>query len=168
VTRQELEAEILDQVDGALWSRAMIEDNRVKRPPALKRVVVAVDPAVANGVGDECGIVADGLGEDGHAYVLADVSGRMSPKRRARRAIRGLHYGQVAHRLIVEANNEGELVRITHARRWTPGSRCGSCTQAGKGRAEAQFLATGSPPRSLLILGERSAFSVRPDPPETP
>jgi phage terminase large subunit-like protein len=110
--RQELEAEMLDQVDGALWSRSAIEDQRVARPPMLKRVVVAVDPAVANGSGDECGIVAAGLGEDGHGYVLADRSGRMSPERWARSAI-DLYHGQVADRLIAEANNGGELVRIT-------------------------------------------------------
>lgn len=110
--RQELDAEILDQIDGALWSRSMIEDQRITRVPALKRVVVAVDPAVANGTGDECGIVAAGLGEDNHAYILADWSGRMSPERWARRAIE-LYHAQGADRLIAEANNGGELVRIT-------------------------------------------------------
>ncbi len=111
--RQELEAEILDQVDGALWSRAMIEDQRVRRPPVLRRIVVAVDPAVADGTGgDECGIVAAGLGDDAHAYLLADRSGRMSPERWARAAI-NLYRDHAADRLIAEANNGGELVRIT-------------------------------------------------------
>jgi phage terminase large subunit-like protein len=110
--RQELDAEILDSVDGALWGRSLIEANRVTSAPAIRRVVVAVDPSVAGGTGDECGIVAVGLGYDGHAYVLADRSGRMSPERWARRAIE-LYREQRADRLVCEANNGYELVRIT-------------------------------------------------------
>ena len=60
--RQELNAEILDDVPGALWSRALIEETRWpvhRNIPDLVRIVVAIDPAVSTGEdADETGIVA--------------------------------------------------------------------------------------------------------------
>ena len=78
--RQELNAEILDDVQGALWSRDMIE---VTREPAgsvfdLKRVVVAIDPAISVGEdSDETGIVAGQDWDDHHAFVIEDLSGKV-------------------------------------------------------------------------------------------
>lgn len=71
--RQELDGEMIDDVPGALWPRALIERQRRAPAVALLRVVVGVDPP-AGTEGDACGIVAVGLGEDGAAYVLADAS----------------------------------------------------------------------------------------------
>jgi phage terminase large subunit-like protein len=63
--RQELEAEILEDVPGALWNRGMIEATRASRAPALIRVVVAIDPAVSSTAGaDETGIIVAGKDED--------------------------------------------------------------------------------------------------------
>ena len=75
--RQELDAEILEDVPGALWSRAMIEAARAQPPrPNSTRIVVAIDPAAASGEqADETGIVVAGADAGGHGYVLADVSG---------------------------------------------------------------------------------------------
>jgi phage terminase large subunit-like protein len=76
--RQELNAEILDDVPGALWSRALIEETRWpvhRKIPALVRIVVAIDPAVSTGEdADETGIIVAGKDADGHGYVLADQS----------------------------------------------------------------------------------------------
>ncbi len=112
--RQELHAELLDDVPGALWTRAMLDDNRVKAAPdELVRIVVAVDPAVTSGEdADETGIVAAGRGKDGHLYVLADRSCRLSPDGWARRAVH-LFRDLKADRIVAEVNNGGELVEAT-------------------------------------------------------
>lgn len=71
--RQELDGELIDDVPGALWPRGLIERQRRAAPERLARVVIGVDPP-AGTEGDACGIVAVGLGADGHGYVLADAS----------------------------------------------------------------------------------------------
>src|SRR5690348_10028225 len=78
--RQELDAELLEDMPGALWSRDAIERARVEEAPVLRRVVVAIDPAASAGEeADETGIIVAALGQDGHGYVLDDLSGRFSP-----------------------------------------------------------------------------------------
>jgi len=108
--RQELEAEVLEDVEGALWQRSMIDDLRVKSAPEMQRVVVAIDPAVTSGEdSDETGIVVAGKGIDGHGYVLADRTCRLSPDGWVRRAV--IAYDQFeADKLIGEVNNGGDLV----------------------------------------------------------
>ena len=71
--RQELDAEIIADVEGAQFKRDWIERTRVRAAPDLVRVVVAVDPP-ASKRGAECGIVVAGLASSGAAYVLADRS----------------------------------------------------------------------------------------------
>ena len=111
--RQEIYAELLDESEDALWRRDWIESARVRVAPELVRVVVAVDPAVSSRPGSaETGIVVAGVDEDGHAYVLEDASGRMSPDGWARRAI-GMLDKHGADRIIGEANNGGDLVEHT-------------------------------------------------------
>lgn len=108
--RQELNAEILDDTPGALWSREIIDRLRVKVAPELTRVVVAIDPAVTSGEdSDETGIVAAGVGVDGHGYVLDDASIRATPHAWARRAV-NLYHERKADRLVAEANNGGDMI----------------------------------------------------------
>jgi predicted phage terminase large subunit-like protein len=111
--RQELDAEILDDLPGALWQRGIIEAARVSALPALSRVVVAIDPAAASHEhADETGIVVAGRDAAGHAYVLADASGRYAPAEWARTAIAA--YGaHRADRIVAEVNNGGEMVEAT-------------------------------------------------------
>ena len=107
--RQELSGELLEDVEGALWTRAIIDGARVEDAPDLSRIVVGVDPAVTSGE-DSCetGIVVAGqCGED--FYVLADWSGRMTPEQWARRAVNAYHEFS-ADRVIGEVNNGGDLV----------------------------------------------------------
>lgn len=111
IGRQELLAELLEEAEGALWRRAGIESLRVVEAPVLCRIVVAIDPA-AGEQGAETGIVVAGLGEDAHAYVLADLSGRMSPKAWAERAI-DAYRGFAADRVVAEVNQGGEMVAAT-------------------------------------------------------
>jgi phage terminase large subunit-like protein len=107
--RQELYAELLDDVPGALWTRSILDANRVQAVPDLQRIVVAVDPSGGHTEeNDEQGIVVPGLGVDGHGYVLADRSCRMSPDGWGRRAV--MAYSEFeADRLVYEQNYGGEM-----------------------------------------------------------
>ncbi len=108
--RQELDAEILDDVVGALWSRSLLEQTRRSAAPPMTRIVVAIDPSVSSSEGaDECGLIVAGLGVDGHGYVLHDASGVMSPIEWARKAV-GLSKHWSADRIVAEANQGGALV----------------------------------------------------------
>lgn len=108
--RQELLAEILDDVPGALWTLSMIEAARWVGPvPDLTRVVVAVDPAVTSGESsDETGIVV--AGTDGErVWVLADRSGRLSPQQVAAR-LSDVVAEFNADRVVGEVNNGGDWI----------------------------------------------------------
>lgn len=100
---QELHAAILEDLPGALVRRHDIDAGRVAAAPELDLVVVGVDPA-GTGTGDEAGIVVVGRGkDDGHAYVLADLSGQMSARQTGLTAWRALEqYG--AQHLVYEDN----------------------------------------------------------------
>lgn len=109
--QQELYARLLEDVPGALWTRDMLEKARVSAKPVLKRIGVAIDPAVtATEDSDETGIIVGGVGEDGHGYIFQDDSGRYSPAMWAARAIRAYHLHE-ANTIIAEVNNGGDLVR---------------------------------------------------------
>lgn len=110
--RQELEGEVLDDVPGALWTRAMLDDSRVKELPTMQRVVVAVDPSGSDGSddkADEIGIVVAGKGVDGLAYVLADMTCSLSPAGWGRRAVEAYTMFK-ADRIIAERNFGGAMV----------------------------------------------------------
>jgi phage terminase large subunit-like protein len=107
--RQELDGELIEDHDGALWKREWIEKSRVRDAPGLERVVVAVDPP-ASSTGDECGIVAAGRAGE-QAYVLADRSaGSLTPAAWAARVMQA-YADFEADAIIAEANQGGEMVR---------------------------------------------------------
>lgn len=111
--RQEIHAEILSDVPGALWNRTLIEALRVTSAPEMRRIVVAIDPAVSTKEGsDETGIVVAGHGRDGQFYVLDDDSGSYPPEEWARRAV-ALFNKHKADRIVAEANNGGDMVDRT-------------------------------------------------------
>jgi phage terminase large subunit-like protein len=111
--RQELDAEILDDVPGALWTHGLIDATRVNTVPSLTRIVVAIDPAVSTDEhADETGIVVAGKSADGHGYVLADISGRYAPVEWAKAAI-AAYRTHDADRIVAEVNNGGDLVEAT-------------------------------------------------------
>jgi len=110
--RQELEGEIVDAVEGALWTREGIEKTRAN-PPRLTRVVVAIDPATTKkDDSDETGIVVAGLGVNGEGYVLADYSLKGHPAEWASAAVRAYHEHE-ADRIVAESNQGGEMVEHT-------------------------------------------------------
>lgn len=115
IGRQELEGELLEDVEGALWTIAGIDGDRIElgQLPDLVRVVVGVDPSGGDADGnDEQGIVVAGLGVDAELYVLADRSCKLSPHGWASRAA-GAFHEYSADRIIAEVNFGGQMVAST-------------------------------------------------------
>lgn len=126
--RQELNAEILEDVPGALWTREMFDKTRVRgswdgqriittdgRQIEMQRIVVGVDPSGSKGddpeKADDIGIVIAGKGVDGRGYVLADMSCNMSPAGWGRRAVDAYRRFR-ADNIVAEVNFGGEMVRF--------------------------------------------------------
>jgi hypothetical protein len=110
--RQEILAEDVDNVPGALWTQELLDQTRVVEDavPDLTRIVVALDPAATSqATSDEMGIVAAGKDRDGHGYTLRDVSRRGTPATCARAAIL-LFDALEADLLVGEVNNGGEWI----------------------------------------------------------
>jgi phage terminase large subunit-like protein len=111
--RQELDGELIADLEGALWSRALIERCRDGAGRAetgrLRRVVVGVDPPAGTG-GDACGIVVAALTERGQGLVLADMSVEGAHPEGWARAVARAAAGFGADRVIAEANNGGAMV----------------------------------------------------------
>lgn len=111
--RQELYGEILDDTEGALWTRAMLERALTGCPdplPDLTRIVVAVDPAVTSGEdADETGIVVVGRDQHGHGYVLDDRSGRYAVGE-WERVVLGAFDAHGADTVVAEVNNGGDFI----------------------------------------------------------
>jgi phage terminase large subunit-like protein len=109
--RQELDGELIEDREGALWSRAMIEAATLARGPELRRIVVAVDPpASARRSSDACGIVAAGLDMAGRAIVLADATLQAAkPKDWAGAAV-GLLHRLEGDCIVAEVNQGGDMV----------------------------------------------------------
>lgn len=112
--RQELNAELLDDVPGALWNRELLERLRVKQIPCeIVRTVVAIDPAATSGENaNESGIIVASLGDDGHCYVQGDISGNYQPTEWAKAGI-GAYYLHRCDRIVGEINNGGEMIEST-------------------------------------------------------
>jgi phage terminase large subunit-like protein len=111
--QQEIYAQLLDEAAGALWTRALVEKAHLEgAPPTMERIVVAIDPAAATGDdSSETGVIVAGLAK-GHAYILEDVSGRVSPDTWGNRAVGAFHRLR-ADRILGERNNGGDMVRHT-------------------------------------------------------
>src|SRR5262244_1456743 len=108
--RQELDAELLEDTPGALWSHAIIDGARLAAAPHLARIVVAIDPACTSGEdADETGIIVVGKDRQGHGYVLADASGRHLPVEWAKIAV-AAYRSHHADRIVAERNNGGAMV----------------------------------------------------------
>lgn len=110
IGRQELAGELIDDVDGALWDRDLLDDTRVLEAPQLARIVVAIDPAVTSGEkSDDTGIVVAGKSHDGHLYVLEDLTMSATPPACMRAAVKAFHRWQ-ADRIVGEVNNGGDYL----------------------------------------------------------
>jgi phage terminase large subunit-like protein len=113
--RQELEGELLEDTEGALWTWDMIEQARVEEPPnpeMITRIIVAVDPAITlSPNSDETGIVTACATKDDRYWVLNDSSLKTSPDAWARIAVNEYHRVE-ADAVIVEANQGGDAWQI--------------------------------------------------------
>lgn len=110
------DGEFADDNEGSLWTDELINATRMRRnangtlPVTIKRIVIAVDPAVSSkDTSDETGIIVAGIGNDNHLYVIADASGKYGPSEWASRVI-SLYHQYRADRVIAEVNNGGDLV----------------------------------------------------------
>ena len=117
--RQELDGVLLEELEGALWSRKSIDGHRYAVMPTLldedfyfTRIVVGVDPATTDKEGsDETGIVVAALGSDKHAYVLADYSGKYSPEGWGQKVAYAFDKWQ-ADMVVAEVNQGGDMVKF--------------------------------------------------------
>jgi phage terminase large subunit-like protein len=118
IGRQELDGELIEEIEGALWSRDLKERSRLPHPQtpspegegAYDRIVVGVDPPAGVGDGcDACGIVVCGRRGD-HLFVIADetVEG-LSPEGWANRVAAAAARWR-ASIVVAEANNGGAMV----------------------------------------------------------
>lgn len=130
--RQELRAEVLDDVPGALWTRAMLDRRTAANPlaagmgpgeklPDMRRVVVGVDPSGSSGeytlrdtdeTSDDIGIVAAGIGVDDEIYILEDSSVNLGPLGWAR-AVVNCWSRNAADLVVAEVNYGGAMVEST-------------------------------------------------------
>jgi hypothetical protein len=105
---RDFEGHDYEDIEGALWNYGIIQ--KVSVLPEMKRIVIAVDPAVSSDPdSDEHGILACGLGYDGNGYVFDDASGIYTPNGMAMKAT-GLYDKWKANSIIGEANNGGDFI----------------------------------------------------------
>lgn len=119
--RQELHGEILDDNPNALWTREMVDDNRVVKAPDLDTITVAVDPPASDNPTEntaECGILVGGRkgrksDRKSECFVLDDMSlGRVRPEEWGRQVVTAYHKYK-AGKIVAEQNNGGSMVRST-------------------------------------------------------
>lgn len=111
--RQELEGMLVDDPEGAVWTRALIEQALRLEAPEPERIVVAVDPPAGDGSGDACGIIvagAAGTGRTSRAVILADASLHARPEAWAARVAETFE-AHDADSVVAEANQGGDMVR---------------------------------------------------------
>lgn len=113
--RQELMAELVEEVPNAMWNWSNIEKNRIKyddlgKLPEMLSMILAIDPATTNRSSSaETGMCIAGYGEDDHFYIFHLDAVKMSPDKWAARAIR-LFEQYKCDKMIAEVNNGGDLV----------------------------------------------------------
>lgn len=117
--RQELYAEILDDVPGALWWADLFQP--IRDLPPCSRIVVAVDPSgikADEDEGDSQGLVVAGRlrspDEQGRSrfVIIEDATCRLSPAGWGRLAVQRYHHFK-ADVIVAERNFGGEMVAST-------------------------------------------------------
>jgi PBSX family phage terminase large subunit len=100
----------LDDAEGLLWDKQLIDRFRVGSKPLLKRIIIAIDPAATSNMeSDETGIVVLGLDANDKGYVLEDLSGKFSPNEWgviASQAVKNWN----ADCIVAEKNQGGDMV----------------------------------------------------------
>jgi phage terminase large subunit-like protein len=123
LARQELDADLLVDVPGALFESTWIERARITEDEflnklksfeiSLKKIVIGVDPAVTTkNTSDMTGIVVLGVAFDNHLYVLQDHTRRWTPHDWALK-VRSLYLQYCktcTTKIAIETNQGGDLV----------------------------------------------------------
>lgn len=112
--KQEIHGLILEDTEGALWTREVIEAGRLNEIPELFRVGVGVDPHATTG---ETGIIAAGLGYVGknreiHGYILEDATRGGKPEEWGS-AVVATYNKHAADIIVGEINNGGDMIENT-------------------------------------------------------
>lgn len=130
IGQQEIYGELIEEAEGALWTRQLIEDGRIgvdEMPiQRLGRTLVGIDPP---GGATEAGIVAAatipncpcGAPRQPHYAVLEDASGKLTPNGWARRSVDTLDEWD-GDALVAEANFGGDMVE-SNLRNYDPNVR---------------------------------------------
>lgn len=107
--RQEILAENINEVPGALWSRDLLEKTRVDSSPELSNKIIAVDPSTTE-EGDEWGIIICGNSDNNHYYVLKDYSASYTPGEAAKKIVH-IYFEEECDKIIYESNQGGDMVK---------------------------------------------------------
>ena len=112
--RQELYGDIVEEAQGALWTRALLERQRLPTPRPLEdyaEIVIGVDPPARSGSkSDECGIVVVARTVGREVHVIADLTSQgETPGQWSARVVEGYRRFR-ANRVVAEINNGGEMV----------------------------------------------------------
>jgi phage terminase large subunit-like protein len=108
LARSELHGELIEDVPEALFERRWIEENRVEglpHPAAIRRTVVALDPADGTGAGAESALCAACIAATGHVYIIRSEGQRSSPFEYLTHAVRVAE--EFAATIVVERNFGG-------------------------------------------------------------
>lgn len=109
--QQEIYGQFVEGASGELWDEVMIERQRLKSYPQLKRIVVSVDPATSKKKNsDETGITVQGIDFNGKGYFLEDLSGKYSPNEWASVALNAVKRWD-ADCIVAEKNQGGDMVK---------------------------------------------------------
>ncbi|MEO1989399.1 MAG: terminase family protein [Martelella sp.] len=108
--RQELDGELIEDREDALWRRSDLDAIVARRAMASGRIVVAVDPPAGSGRNSVCGIVVAGGMENGGALVLADCSVEGGSPAQWARAVVEAYRRFDADRVVAEINQGGDMV----------------------------------------------------------
>lgn len=107
--RQELQGELLEDVEGALWRREWIDDHRVEEAPECRTLVIGLDPADGIETGDEQALCLAGVGLDRQLYVFVSEGVRDTPMVWLTRAVQ-LGRDMAVKALIIEKNHGGQFL----------------------------------------------------------
>jgi phage terminase large subunit-like protein len=147
-----LDAEILDDTPGALWTRSGIEATRISRAPELARIVVGVDPS-SGGPDGETGIIGCGKDAHTHGYVLGDFTESGDPAVWGPAVIRAFILLR-ADLVVAEQNQGGALVAQTCRLSW-------SGPRAASTRGPSRSACSGrSSPRAATTLARSPSWRI--------
>lgn len=110
--RQEIMAEDIEEIPGALWTRKLLDRQRTSKAPNFVKIYISIDPKTEETAVSETGIVGVALGDDGNGYVLDDSSLNSSPTKWAEQAVAAYHRLD-ASAILAEVNQGGDMVVST-------------------------------------------------------